>query len=470
MCDMSELRGRTGEITNYTLASIEQKFQHFLNATVRAGSVYGGCGGYARGTWSWDQEGEHWIVRRRPRIPFSCSPLAASFMAFWFNYNADSERGWTIAGDRIQFAFNESVARHNAVIHRIERQNLCGYKEFVEDGSQQDFYGGNFFVSRIGTIADFINDGTLLFLRRRGGNFFFKWNPDRFSRFNVLAIGSHHVIMYIKRGNEGANSYPTDRNIPHQIWRFAADSPENRPTTWREEEIRVIICPTYERERPLDRYLNNQYHKSHRASTVHQYTIHQDCQDTNFDSINNALLTKNVTFRSELPHQEQRWLAGCDSIIAIWKLKDLRSNGKAPEIPGISDIINNPSKRIVFVNPRRESTDVEIPRLTGIQVSKLQGEGRVPITEDNPLHADDILEFAITSIGVASFTRICISVFDMHGFEKLPYEIEITGNNNLTQIRLLGIVVPNPPDNYIFFRAWIYEVDINVETELFPYW
>lgn len=470
MCNADDLTGRSGEENTFTLASIEQKFQHFLNATVRAGSVYSDCAGYAAGTWAWHDEG-HWIIRRRPRIQFGCVCLASSFLAYWYNYNADSEPSWHLSVSRgIQYSFNETLASHNANISNRDYENLCGYKEFVEDGSQLDFYNGNYYATRIGSMADFINDGTLQFFRRGGGNFYFKWNPDRFARFNVLAIGSHHVILHVKRGSEGENSYPTNENTPHQIWRFAADMPVNGPTVWREEEVGLKICPDYNSGQAHDRYTNNQYHTSHGANAIERYEVHPDCTVTNFDPVNEALLTKHVTLSSELPKEDKRWLQGCNSIIVIWKLKDLRANGKAPEVSGVSSsIINNPSKRIVFENPRREHTDVAIPRLTDIQVSKLENGVCVNVSDSNPLRPGDRLHLIISSSGVEASTRISVSVFDTSGDEKLPHDVEITGDTTETDIDLQSIIVPNPPDNYICFRAWIYDIDIGVESVWLPY-
>lgn len=455
MVENEEFDGSSGRTNEHTISIIEQKFQHFLNATVRAGSLYGACNGAENGTWGRAGEG-HWVVRRRPQIRFGCVCLATSFIVYWYNYNGNYRKGWAAGiGENIHDVFSETIAQHRATIGRTTYSDFRGFQELVQDGSVQGFYHGSYYVSRIGEMVDFINSGALLFTKKVGNRYHFKWNPSTFNDFNVLGIGSHHVIIYVKRGSGGENDIPGEENTPHQIWRLAADSPDGKKTTWREEEVQVRICP------------RSDLHRRHTATTVENIFLSHDSQETDAETVLGWLGGKHVTLPTEVPSERVKWLSACESITAIWKLKDLRPNAQVISLEGYADgdaLLDNPSQRIEIVAQSGASFEVSLPELTGITVMKRVGGLWETVQADGTLSAGDQVKLVIDSTGVEAGTQVSIGIFDVDLDEKLPERGEIQGNSTEIEFELLGFIVPASPDNKFFFRAWIYDIDFNVES------
>ncbi len=450
--------GSTGHVNAYTLSLIEQKFQHFLNATKRAGSVYGGCAGRG-GTWAWDEEG-HWIVRRRPQIQFGCSCLAASFLSFWYNYNEDYFYAWHLGTYRIDYALDHSVVPHDVVIpaHRAYT-GLRGFREFVEDGTETGYFDGDFYLTRAGTMADFINTGALLFVRRAGQYYHFKWDPDIFNDFNVVAFGGHHAGLYIKRGSGGEHEPPERGNRPHQIWRLAADGSSGTPTTWRPEELRVRICPI------------NTLHPRHftRASgrPVNTIVRRVHLYDAETTALPQELLNKHVTLPEEMPSVGKPRKHACASVTAFWKLKDLRPHALAPVLETYEvgdDFLNNPPRAIEHQTTTGSGTDVAIPSLNSMVIMK-QVEGQWEVVQrDGIVRAGETLRAVIDSTGVVADTAVTIEVYDTNDDRKIPYDGVIEGDCTQVEFELLNFIVPGAPDNKIIFTAWIYERDFYVEA------
>jgi hypothetical protein len=460
--------GRTGSGNIYTLNSVEQKFQHFLNSTVRAGSIWGGTGGRS-GTWTWDSD--HWIVRRQPNILFGCVGLVTSFLAYWFNYNEEYFEGWSnsiLYG--IHQVFNEELNSHDVFLHDNRRHrdipciDIRGYREFIHDPVERNFYFDNYIVSIIGNVADFINNGMLLLTRISDGNYFFKWNPINFQNFNVMCLGSHHVYLYIKRGNGGENDPPTEDNTPHQLWRLAADYPIGSPTTWREEEIRIRICPG-----------DHAIHTRHRGTRVQNVNVYPDSQITQASA--EYLHNRYVTNPNEIPTPEKRWKEACNSIIAIWKLSDLRDNAQAPivsEDPHLTPFLENTSRRIEIISG--PSSTRAIPNLTSFQIMKEIDEEWQIIEYGGEVNSGNIIKFIIESTGLIASTQLNIELVGIHSLHyrnSFPeifdvIQEEVTGNRIEIEYQLLNISAPFVPEN-IYFIAWIYEFEFNIQSPVLNY-
>jgi hypothetical protein len=504
-----------GQANLIHLNCVEQKFQHFLNATVRAGSVYGGCGSYAAGTWSWDAEEEHWIVRRQPRIQFGCVGLGASFLAYWFNYNAESERGWYMSVNKnLHHTFHESAARHDVTLRGTEFTGLRGYREFVAEGEDRELWGSPTHITRAACVGEFINDGWLQFTQRRGGvRYYFKWDPDRFADYNILGIGSHHVYMYIKRGCGGENDPPTDRNRPHQIWRLAADGSTGQPTTWREEEVEVRLCPepcsapwsahahpdvvsAALRARPDcppicpgrggcghicplpaaqrcrrsgNRYACSPWHATHGDAALTSIARHPSC-DTSQEDVDGWLLRQHVTIPYEVPSRMKRWRQACEALIALWKLRDLRPDGRPPEVGGVNDgLLDYPSRPIRFWRPGRGDSDVAIPRVTAILVQRQENGSWRDLAPEGSLRAGDALRLQIDTTGVADGAALTVSVVDASGDEKIPFTGQVTANRAVIEEELMSFIVPNAPHHQIAFVAWVFDSEISLSTDWIDY-
>ena len=434
------------EVPDFQIPGIEQKFQHFLNATVRSNSFY------QMNTRPLHFRNNHWVIVQNG---YGCVGFAGCFLGYWFNFNELFDSGiWDRIGPGIQHVFDES----------INTESHPGLREFVEDGaSEQSFYGGNYYVSRIGTIADYINDGSLRFVRRVGHSIFydFKWDPGIFNDFNVLGIGGHHVILYIKRGEGGENDPPNENDSHNQIWRLAADFPRGGPTTWEEEErkIRIRICPI------------NAYHNNHGGPTIQSITLSPDAEETNMTTINGWLRNKHVTLPMEIPRPPpHHWKQACSSIIAIWKLKDLRQDGRAPTIPGSSSPIpTNLPRRIENTAPGGVG-NVPIPNLTNIRIMKQVDGSWEQVQGEIPVRSADNVKLIIESTGVDTGTPITIEIFDYHDNEKLPFgEGETQGISTEIVAELLNFIVPNPPNNQIYFLASIYDQELFIESDWIYY-
>lgn len=454
--------GSSGRVNAYTLSLIEQKFQHFLNATVRAGSVYGGCGG-ENGTWAWDAAG-HWVVRRQPHITFGCSCFAAAFLTYWYNYNGAYHPGWDLGVWQINHAFDQSIERHDVDIpHRRRYTGLRGFREFVVDASRQPFYGGNFMVSRVSPVAAYINDGWLLLSRKAGGNYYFKWHPDVLGDFNVVGVGGHHVIMYVKRGSGGENDPPEDGNRPHQVWRLAADGTPGslQATTWREEELQVVLCPAGHR--------HTLPHNRHRSGVLMppSPTVALSERSLAAEPDLRGLQGQRVTLYGERDRH------ACGSMLAIWKLMDLRPHTRAPLIEtyaGGDDFLNNPTRPIQHQTPGRGSTAVDVPHLTQMTMMIHTGGRWEAVREGTTVHAGDRVQAIIESVGVDAGTPVMIEVFDTATREpKIPFSGEIQGDRTEIEFELMSYIVGDPPDNQLFFEAWIYEPAFNVASDPVAY-
>lgn len=497
------------------LDCVEQKFQHFLNATVRAGSVYGGCGAYEAGTWSWDEEEEHWIVRRQPQIRFGCVGLGASFLAYWFNYNAESERGWYMSVNKnLHHTFHETAERHTVTVGGDEFADVRGYREFVEEGQDQDLWGSPTRLTRAARVGDYINDGWLQFVERRGGSrYYFKWDPDRFANYNILGIGSHHVYMYIKRGCGGESDPPTSQNRPHQIWRFAADGSTGTPTTWREELVEVRMCPEPCPEpwnarahpsvvssrmraradcppicpggggcghvcplgggqrcrRRANRYACSPWHREHGDAAITSVTLHPEAE-TSQANADEWLLDAHVTIPYEVPSRFKRWRQACEALIALWKLKDLRPDGRAPEVDGVGDgLLDFPSRPIRFWRPGRGDSAVPVPRVTAILVQKEVAGSWRDVGPGDTLRAGDAIRLRVDTDGVEDDTAVTVAVIDTRNDEKIPFSGTVTANRAIIEEELMSYIVPSPPDNQIAFVAWVYDREIDVSTDWIDY-
>jgi len=426
---------------------IERKFQHFLNATVRSGSFY------QMNTHPLHFRDDHWVITQNG---FACVGFAGCFLGYWFNFNEDFDAGiWDRIGPGIQHVFHESI---NTASHP-------GLREFVdeEDASEREFYGGNYYVSMVGTIADYINNGHLRFVRRVGNSIFyeFKWDPSVFNDFNVAGIGSHHVILYVKRGEGGENDPPSDDDTRNKVFRLAADYPVGGPTTWEEEgrKMRIRICPN-----------GNSHHTRHRGPAVQSITLSPDAEETDMATINGWLRGQHVTLPMEIPNADHDWKHACGSIFVVWKLKNLESNGCAPSIPDShSSIPANLPKRIENTAPGGVG-DVPIPDLTDIRImNQVDGTWRL-VQGEFFVRGRENIKIIIESTGVDNNTPITIEVFDYNGDEKLSLgEFQTQGNTTEIVAELENYIVPNSPNNQIYLQASIYNQELSIQSDFIYY-
>lgn len=188
-------------------------------------------------------------------------------------------------------------------------------------------------------------------------------------------------------------------------------------------------------------------------------------------TINGWLRNKHVTLPMEIPGPPpHHWKHACASIIAIWKLKDLRQDGRAPTIPGSSSPIpTNLPRRIENTAPGGVG-NVPIPSLTDIRVMKQADGDWEPVQGETPVRSGDNVKLIIESTGVDTGTPITIEIFDYDGYEKLPFgEGETTGNTTEIEAELLNFIVPNPPNNQIYFLASIYDQELFIESDWIHY-
>lgn len=311
-------------------SSQEEKFQHFLEHTVRAGSRYGGCGGFGSGTWGYDAEHHTWTVRKRvrtevdlgPQIYFGCVGLVASFLTYWYNYNEDAGPVWSLAvGPGISYALAAELGPGTV----NEREGVLGLRPAVADPVELDCPGqfttwrsfvsatqvGGEQVPLVGTAASFINDGLLRYVCMRGGRARFEWDPSYFANFNICVISSHHVILWVKRAPDGG---PPRGDGTDQMWRLGADingkvfgrglSTIGGPTSWELRPLAFRTCQVDHRHRGPAR---------ERGARGLATRIREDLPG--FEELPRAYQREPVAWESER--------LGCAAPVAIYKLRDL---------------------------------------------------------------------------------------------------------------------------------------------------
>lgn len=310
--------------------SQEDKFQHFLEHTVRAGSHYGTCAGFGRGTWGYDAEHHTWTVRKRnrtevdlgPQVYFGCVGLVASFLTYWYNYNEDARQVWTLAvGKGISYALSAELGPGT-----VEgRQGVLGLRPAIVDPVTLDcpgrFSRWRSFASAsqvdgrqvplVGTAASYINDGLLRYAGMRGGVAQFEWDPAHLANFNVCVIASHHVILWVKRAPDGG---PPRGDGTDQIWRLGADvngrlagrglQTIGGRTTWEHRLLRFPPCRKPHGHRGPSR---------ERGGGALPTRIREDLPG--FEQLPRALRSHPVAWESEK--------LGCQAPIVIYKLRDL---------------------------------------------------------------------------------------------------------------------------------------------------
>lgn len=477
--EFSVSSGRTNLIE---ISSIEIKFQHFLSATVRNHSTY------RLGATHWDFENDNWIIRENQ---YGCVCFAATFLVYWYNYNEEFCNSLEYAVSKgIQYAFNETIDSHDKMIRpdemtwvtqedgtsirvphpwRIRETQLRGFKEFADEGSDRSFWiyaperwrgVSQHFVSFVGTVADFINQGRLLFLRKQGGRYRFVWDPSFLNNFNVVGEASHHVILYVKRGSGGGNDFPSNNNRPHQIWRLGADvnSSTGGRTTWREEEISVVRCGISGHAHSGSNFENSIVTNVHLSPDV---TPSGQTNSWIEELTNSYVTTQNESGRN-----------GCLSRFAVWKLKDLARDATAPNItgPNSSDVLLSNSTRTVIDRSSSASGAITIPHLESIEILKQVDGSWEPLAPESSLSSGDIIKVVIQSDSVENGTPIIIEIYDSHDDAKIPLEGEISGNTTELEFEMPSFIVPNQPNNQIIFQASVFDSEhVPVRSDFIDY-
>ncbi|MCB9717956.1 MAG: hypothetical protein H6712_29170 [Myxococcales bacterium] len=428
----------------------EQKFQHFLAATVRNGSTY------RLGGRVWDYDNDTWVVTDNR---YGCVGFATLFLVYWLNFNEDYRAAWSFAvANGMTYGFDESAALHDLSHGELTARGVRGFREFVADGRSESVWIlarersrgiTEHWLSFVDTVAGFIDDGRLRLVEKRGARYYFRWKPEIFADFNVVAEASHHVILYVKRGSGGENDPPTRGNTPHRIFRFGADlnSRAGGRTTWREEEIAVEPCTAHGAHGP-----------SHSAGTVHSVTLAPGvARDERTERWIRELEGHAIT----RPAEQSR--NGCLSKYVVWKLRDLRPNGRVPALTGAlaSDpLMTRPARRVVS---RANHEPFAVPQLLRITVSAQVGGQWTPVAAGSTtLRSGMQIRLGIESSNVPAGTPLTIRTLDRSGTHEADViELATEGDSTTTDFAL----APVSPGATIAFEAAVLEGQLRIASE-----